>query len=122
MPIEQAKQEGGDGQQHDPECQLPAQAIHLQGQRGLHRLDGLQQTTDVAQFGVIPGADDDGARAPLGDQGSGVQHVVAFGQGGRFRQGLRLFVDTDRFTGESTLLHVEIVALQQTHIGRHLVA
>ena len=35
---------------------------------------------------------------------------------------MRLLVDTDRFTGERTLLHVEIVTLQQTHIGGHLVA
>jgi len=66
----------------------------------------------VAELGFHAGGDDDGAAAPVGDDGAHIEHVAAVGDGqvGLF-QGVGVFFHGLRLASEHRFLDTQVGAL-----------
>ena len=77
---------------------------------------------DASDLGGVAGRDHHAGPLAGGDQGGGVGHVGAIGQGGVFGQGLGLLLHRERLAGEGRLVDPQVAGIREAHVGRDLVA
>ena len=111
-----------DGERHEDadECQLLADDVEPTLQRGLLRLDALQQAGDVTELGLHSGRDHHALAAPGAHLRAGVRHAdpVAEGQAVAIDR-VHLLVDRLGLPGECRLLDSQTGGLDEAHVGRH---
>lgn len=101
--------------------QRPKTAIR-RNRGGRDFTDPADHFADTAEFGRIPGHDDDAQCRTLCDQRAGIDHVETVGQRGVWRDGYGVFGNRLRFSGQRGFIDGKTVFVDQPDIGRDTVA
>ena len=115
------KDDGTNGQ--NGQCHTFAKSSQTPLQRGAAESVLRQQFCHFAQLGGPTNGHHQAVPPPMRGRGALVSHVEAVTESRRCvgEQG-RVFVHRDRFAGQRRLVHLELCRLDQSQVGRHLVA
>ena len=115
---EERQQPAEDDEDSDPSCEL----VELARQRRRDLLDAGHEGADATDLGVRRGGHDHPGGLAVRDHGARVGHAVALRDDGVLAGRRAVLVDGHRLAGQGRLVDLQVAALEQPQVGRHLVA